>query len=305
MTAPTGHIRNPRATRGGAPAQWAPGTIRREITDFADLDAILRDLAAAGVRRLVIEGGDGTVREVLSRAPEIWAGAPPDYAIVKAGNTNLIARQVGAVTPAALDPGRLRRRETPLLTVIRAGARPLRGFILGAGAYEKATTLAQREIALRHGPQVALAVLRALMRPEIRAANRIGFAPGAAPGAAAPPEDRLLIAVTSLQGPLIYGLDPFRSGAPATDPATDEATNAGALRWLDIRAGAPRLALGVFFTACGRPRRWMATHYHRGRADQAAITLDGPFVMDGEAFEPGADGGAHVSTRESATFLSA
>ncbi|QIE56908.1 hypothetical protein G5B40_16565 [Pikeienuella piscinae] len=257
------------------------------------LDAALAEMRAAGVRRLVVEGGDGTVREVMSRAFTLWAGSPPEFAILAAGNSNLIARSAGRIEEADLDrliaANGARRRALAVLRVARARAPEIRGFVLGAGAYVAATRLAREEIGARHGPQIVLAVLRLLRSKALRAPSSIGFGCDGAPDE---PRQRMLVGLTSLPGALIYGLEPFWGGGD------------GAIRWLDIAADAPRLMLAAPFVAFGAPRRWMRGGYESGRAARATLALDAPFVMDGEEFEAGADGRIEVTAAESATFLS-
>lgn len=290
MSSPIGHIRNRAATRAARGAPAAAGAVLREPDSFAGLEAALAEFREAQVSTLLIEGGDGTVREVVSRAFRIWSGAPPPFAIRATGNTNLIARSAGRAPEGPLSPDRLRQRALPVLKAARAGAEPMRGFILGAGAYEAATRIAREEIGARHGLQVALAVLRLLRAPALRGPFPIGFSAGeAAPG----PEPRMLVALTSLPGALIFGLSPFWGGG------------AGPLRFLDIAASPPRLALAAPFVALGRPRRWMAKAYRSGRTATATLALEGAFVMDGEPFAPGSDGLVRLSAAETATFLSA
>lgn len=303
-----GHIRNRRATRAkrGGDRPDA-GVLRREPETLAALETALREMAAAGVRRLAVEGGDGTVRETLTMAFDIWPeGGAPDFAIVAAGNTNLIARSAGRIDRAAIaglaaaSGDALRRIALPVLKVERRGERTLRGFIMGAGAYETATRIAQEEIAARHGPQVMLAVLRLLRNPALRRPREIGFGvdgdggdsgDGGDGGGGGAPIARVLVGLTSLPGPLIYGLEPFWGGG------------SGPIRWLDVRGGAPRLALAAPFVAFGRPRRWMREHYFSGRAETVTLDPGGPFVLDGEAFDPGAARDVGIDARETAVFL--
>ena len=175
MTLVTGHIRNEKATQRARADGPPPGDIVRTPTSFTELDAALTEMRDAQVTRLIINGGDGTVREVLSRAPGIWGNIPlPDYVISPSGNTNLIARKVGGATGRDLralcrsSPVTPRRRTIRLLTVHRTGERTLRGAILGVGAYEVATRVAREDISARHGAQVALAVLKLLVSEEMR-----------------------------------------------------------------------------------------------------------------------------------------
>lgn len=291
MSSPIGLIRNRRATRAGVGR--APGSaLLRQPESLAALDAALAEFREAGVAAIVIEGGDGTVREVLSRAFPLWEGAPPPFGVVAAGNTNLVARSAGRLPPEALgrDPSGLRRRALPVLEAARAGRDTLCGFVLGAGAYAAATRWAQEEAGARHGLQVALAVARLLRGPTLRGPFALGFDPE---GGVPVPAPRTLVAATSLPGALIWGLSPFWGGG------------AGPLRWLDVAAEPPRLALAAAFAATGRPRRWMAPHWRSGRTAVAALAPGAEFVMDGEAFPPGEDGLVRLSARRSATFLSA
>ena len=278
-----GHIRNARATSADAAAP-SDAALFRAPEDFAELDAALADMQAAGVDRLVIEGGDGTVREVLSRAPEIWAGRPPEICILPRGNTNLIARKTGGVASAAEATSAEKTTVLPMLKVERAGERPLRGFIMGAGAYETATRIAQEEIAARHGPQVLLAVLRLLTSRALRAGAPIGVGD-------APPAPRMLFALTTLPGSLIFGCEPFWGGA------------GGPIRWLDIDAHPPLLLLSAPFVALGAPQRWMRRAYRSGDAEAIELRLGGDFVLEGERFSPGPDGLLRISAAETATFL--
>lgn len=287
----TGHILNGRATRF-AHTEPVEGVIRRAPKDFASLEEALAEMHAAGVSRLVIDGGDGTIREVLSRAPEIWEGEPPEYAIIPSGNTNLIARSAGVVegedAVARVDAAPItafRRVTLPVLRVERAGRPPLRGFIMGAGAYEAATRVAHEEIAARHGAQVLIAIWKLLTGPRLREGARIGVNGDR-------PRPRMLTACTTLPGSLIYGFEPFWGEGE------------GPIRWLDIDKNPPLLALSAPFVAFGRPTFWMRRAYRSGAASRLELALETDFVLDGECFDPGDDGRVRVFADETATFLS-
>lgn len=299
MSLEVGHIRNRTATRAAAHACSARPTamISRSPENLAALREALKEMKAAGVRRIIIEGGDGTVREILSQALPLWGGAPPEFAICATGNTNLIARSSGRIGVGEMallisEPRKFRRTTVPILKVERSGEAPMRGFMLGAGAYAAATKIAREEIGARHGAQIALAVLKLIRSPRLRASSEIGFAPGASAGAPVAVEPRLLIALTSLPAALIFRFSPFWGGGE------------GPIRWLDIAGDPPRLALAAPFIAFGAPRRWMRNAYRSGRAETATLSLDAPFVLDGEHFAPGADGDVVVSAAETVTFLS-
>lgn len=297
MPRPVGHIRNPFATRNGlavGPAQQ--GVIMRAPEGFDALATSLQEMAEAGVDIVIIDGGDGTVRDVISRAAAIWtkAGlAPPRYAIIAHGNTNLIARSAGQLKRADIarlvdQPTSFRLTELNILQVSRQDHPDLKGFIMGAGAYETATRIAQEELSTRHGAQVIHAVVKLVRNAELRKPSPIGIGFDGQPVHS---EDRTLVGVSTLPGALLYRLQPFWGSGE------------GSLRWLDIAAQPRRLLLAAPFIAFGAPRRWMQEHYKSGRAHRMTLQLRSPFVLDGESFDPGADDLVQLSADETATFL--
>ena len=292
MTMKIGYIRNARSTGGGAPPASDADLLVRAPTDFAELDASLAEMHAAGANILIIDGGDGTIREVLSRAQDIWAGDAPQYAIVASGNTNLIARKTGALPSddpvGAIRSGAMRFTSISIMKVERLDEPPIRGFIMGAGAYATATRIAQEEIASRHGLQVAMTILKLVFSRSLRAGERFSVRHD---DLQAVDEARMLIGLSTLPGKLIFGLEPFWN------------TGAGPIRWLDIAANPPALLLATPFVAFGAPRRWMRRAYRSGSSQMVEMTLNSDLVVDGERFAPGTDGKVRVTAAETATFL--
>ena len=306
-------VRNPNSTRNLRSASGAPDPVPAAVRliDCRTFDELSGGLAAAhsaGAEVILIDGGDGTVREVLSRLPEIWGATLPRVGILPRGNTNLIAREVGALDPPDAVAEVLRRLDTgPPLTLRRrallrldypAGEHPtLRGFILGWGAYAAGTRIAREEIAARGPGQVTLAVLSTLRRALIgaeRRALRRGVATGLSiDGAPMTGAARLIGLATTLQRSLVAGMNPFWGEGP------------GPIRWLDVPAPGHRLALAAPFLALGRPRRWMTrAGYASGRAARIELSLDTPFVMDGETFPPGRSGPMTLTASEEIAFIS-
>lgn len=115
---------------------------------------------AAGCHRVVVAGGDGTVREVagvLARdAPATSAGEPPVLGVVPAGTANLAARGMGVPLAA---PGRAARRAVsgPPRTVdlgqvqLRSsdGATRSLSFLVVVGVGHDARTLAELDPAAK------------------------------------------------------------------------------------------------------------------------------------------------------------
>ncbi len=300
-------VRNPASTENlrGAPAELPDGAHLISVQTLDALGPALSEARDNQIDLLMIDGGDGTIREVLSRLPEIWGSTLPRIALLPRGNTNLIAREVGGLVPGTAGEllDRLAHGQTVstcrryLLRADRAGAAPLRGFILGWGAYAEGTRLAREEIQSRGTGQVALAVLSVLRRTLIGASGRAlrqGIdAPLAPDGRATRPGNSLMGLATTLQRPLVAGLNPFWGDGDQP------------IRWLDVPAPAPYLAVAAPFMAFGRPLNWMHQKgYLSGRSHRIEVMLNHPFVMDGEAFDPPEEGPLVLSAEEEVVFLS-
>lgn len=275
------------------------------------LAAALADFARRGVDLLVVQGGDGTLREVLTALPGAFA-RPPEIAVLPAGKTNLLARALGmggtgrmagagalARLREAAAAGRLRRRELPVLQVRRAGVSdpaPLRGLLFGAGAFTEAKLLAERRLH-RSGIHDRLAVALALGGVALgsmrRGASRLEEgveASLARDGTPGPEGRRFLLLATSLDR-LMLGLWPFADRGE------------GRVNWLDVAAPPRRLPAALWAARRGWPRPWMEeAGYRSGRATHLAIGLRDPFVLDGELFEPGPEG-VELSASERVAFV--
>ena len=153
------------ATRGeGAPARVRIGVIynpRSHRNKGQDLDCIkhpdimvlqpesrtliadaLAELAAAGVDYLIINGGDGTVRDVLTFGQKVFVDHWPVMAVLPKGKTNALNVDLGAPDDwsmadaiAAWDDGRRVVRRPVAVTREGEDCPAILGFILGGGAY--------------------------------------------------------------------------------------------------------------------------------------------------------------------------
>src|SRR4029453_18240280 len=95
----TGVIYNPRSRRNRAAAipARAPGGLWVEAPRNREaLDEALAHFAQAGVELLVVDGGDGTVREGVTRAPTHFHTSLPTLAVLPSGKTNALALDLGA-----------------------------------------------------------------------------------------------------------------------------------------------------------------------------------------------------------------
>jgi hypothetical protein len=303
-----GMINNPRSHGHGRRGAEADDMAAREAgvvvvepdTRAALLDA-LRMFAELDVRLVVVRGGDGTLRDVLTALPFAYGGNPPELALLPSGNTNLAARalRLGGLERNALhrllaavrgEPGApaLRRVDCPVLEVrwpAEARRRPVRGLLLGAAAFSDGKKLADGAVhgrGIHNGLAVALTVAVSVLMslfgrgPSVRGEPMTLQPDGQTLSGAA--ERQFLLLVTALPR-LMLGLWPFWGEGK------------GALSWLTVSAPTRKLWAMLPLALLRRARRLLRSHGIRSaRADRIRLRLSEPFVLDGDFFEPGPDG---------------
>lgn len=145
---------------------------------FDDLPETMHGLARNGIRRICIEGGDGTVVAVLSACLAPGTGFdtdPPEFAVVAGGSTNLAHEIIGlrARTPQAIHDcltryTTARVQQTALHVTSEALPYPQIGFLLSTGALPRVMLYVQHEM---HGEgnrgnlPILSAILRFLVAP--------------------------------------------------------------------------------------------------------------------------------------------
>jgi hypothetical protein len=249
----------------------------------AELDAALASFAAQGVDALVINGGDGTVRDVLSASARHFVKGLRRIAVLPSGKTNALAADLGipkdwteGAAIAALRSGRVVQRSPVRIT--RDAGSELQGFIIGAGAFVRATTLAQQTHrfgafnGLAVGLSVAGAVIQTLFggsASDWRQGTQMRIALPDAPLATG--AKYVLFASTLEHLPL--GIRPF--GVP----------RAG-LKLLTIDAHPKRLA-AILPALLGGHDLPAVGGYRRDDTDRVDLFVDGDIIVDGETFVGG------------------
>jgi len=302
-----GVVRNPmsHANIGRADGPSTPDAVL--LVEPATTEALEQDLQAfaqCGVSLLVIDGGDGTIRDVLSLASRVFGEAMPLIALIPSGKTNVLAIDLGVPTDwtlaqamaAAKSQTAVIKHRAPLEVSWDDGRPSLRGFVFGLGAFVRATSLAQNvhKAGAFHSIAVAMSVLGALVgtvmggkRDQWRAGVPLCLA---IDGEETRTADRFIVLATTLKR-LPFGVKPF--GPPREG-----------LKFLDVDAP-PRGLPGAFpALLAGKDSAWTPRNgYRRGDASKLRITTDQPLVVDGDVYEGGC--GVTVTLAPTLRFLAA
>lgn len=312
-----GLITNPlsRANRkSGGVAARIEGDKSISISHPRNHDQLVADLqrfAHDGVDLIAIDGGDGTIRDVLSNIDHAYKSAWPRIALLPSGKTNVIAGQVGHFGPgytgwqhlmAARDAGTLGRNVTELsaLEISRPNGDTAiqRGFLLGFAAFTDGVRMANEKIhpmGIAKGLAVAMVIGGVLRRALVNSFKSNGYSGEAATvevdGVSVNGSRHFLIVASTLDR-LTLGLRPFWD------------LGQGPINWLDVAAPPKRTFWGVVNLALGKRKPWMMQQgYAGGRTHAIEVHCDAPFVLDGEVYP--SHGRVNITTTRPIGFLSA
>jgi hypothetical protein len=270
-----------------------PGIHHREAVTPAELNAVLAGFSAREVDLLVVNGGDGTAQAVLTAlyGRSVFL-RPPVLALLRAGTTSMLARDVGVSgkPSAALakirvwsnDTGRNGQsiHERPVLKVRQeADGEPVCGMFFGSGAIVRGIELCHGSVnpkgvrgELMPGLIMARLVLAYLTgNDKLLPATDMGIRLDEGPVLQNP---YLLVLISTLDR-LFLGLHPFWGGEAAP------------LHFTAVKAKPSYVLRNLPFLLRGRrtatvsPENGFVSHNVR------QITLDfrGRFTLDGELFE--------------------
>ena len=177
-----GVIRNPRSFRnkGLAPDQSARAEVITEATaKRKELFEVLARFASAGIDYLVIDGGDGTVRDVLTCGASAFGDDWPPLIVMPKGKTNALAADLGLPQEWNLDralkcaeAGSFARRHPMVIAEADDPQARVQGFMLGAGVFTRSISLGQS--AHRWGAFNSLAVAGIPLVTALGIASAIG-----------------------------------------------------------------------------------------------------------------------------------
>lgn len=261
----------------------------------ADLRKTLAEFKARGVDLIVVAGGDGTVRDVLTCGGPLWKERAPAIAVLPKGKTNALAIDLGIGTDTSVADvidawrdGRITPR--PAIEISRpdeAGA-PVRGFLFGAGIFVSATDLAQttHRFGAFNNVAVALSMLGSIANVAFgfgdsgwRDGKRISIAapdvPPATLGMEAVGTRNRLIMLVSTMHRLPLGVRPF-------------GRERGGMKLLATETPIPHFVVNFWRTIRGGDDAMLArSGIHRLDAKQFDIDVEDGFVLDGEVFPGG------------------
>lgn len=277
-----------------------PNVLVAEPAGSGDLLRILTDFKSRGIELLVINGGDGTVRDVLTCGLSVWGGTWPELAVLPRGKTNALNVDLGA--PAdwtvagvikAFENGQRIQRRGIMMTPIAANsalskAAPLMGFILGAGAFTTGIKVGQDAHrlgafnSLAVGVTTAWGVFQALFGTKRNRWRRgIGMklllGPDRKPlphsGFGDPSLRWILVASTLGRLPVNMKLfGPYHEG----------------LRIVVMDKARRRLLAMIPAVLAGKAPAWVTrAGVHFAQASEFELTLEDEFILDGEIFPAG------------------
>ena len=264
--------------------------------DRSALPDALADFAARGIDLLVINGGDGTVRDVLTCGASIFGDDWPAIAVLPKGKTNALTVDLGVPADWSLQSAidayekgrRVKRRPIKVTPLNQDDTSRVLGFILGAGAFTTATNAGQsaHRLGAFNSMAVGVTMIWVVMqwlfasranpwRRGSRMAIRLGAqkAPMAHSGHGDPDWRQLLFASTLEELPAgIKPFGPMRKGLKLA--VLDQISRRATLSVPSVLRGktSPRL----------RERG-----IHQISVPHFSLAIDDPFILDGEAFPAG------------------
>lgn len=292
-----GVIRNMRSHRQSpALPDWSGrATLLVETPEKrSELQDVLAQFAERRVDYIVVVGGDGTVRDVLTCGAGYFGESWPPLIVVPSGKTNALAVDLGLPARWTLEEaleaiagGRIEQRRALIVAQRDNTDARVQGFVFGAGAYASAIHLGQRahEKGAFNNLAVAVTVLWAFLQTVFGKAENV-WRRGTAmrvcddagrelphSGFGRPDERHLIFASTLTRFPA--GIRPFGNLGEGLRAAVIDNTNRGLLLRIPL----------VFRGLISERLRHFG--YHVIEAEALQLDISERFILDGEAFPAG------------------
>lgn len=296
-----GAIHNPRSHRNvkGGPVTVSDDAVMTVIPNTqGELDEALIRFAADGVDYLAIDGGDGTIRDVLTRGARHFGDHWPELIILPNGKTNALALDLGIPDGWNLvdalkaigggSPVRRVTRHPLLLEKAEEASSQHMGFLFGAGVFNAAINTGQ--MAHRFGAFQSFAIAVTALSGLGQAFFGLGkgawrqLAPmkirddvtgEEVPHSGHVSHDLRYFAGFSTLENFPLGMQPF-------------GRNSSGLRYLVLDAALRKVIMRLPALLAGMEGPHLAgLGVHRGKGEAFDLELGDTFILDGEAFEPG------------------
>lgn len=289
-------IANPRSHRiKHRPLSVPDGVVLAQPRTRPELRQTLADFARDGVRLLIVAGGDGTVRDVLTCGDNLWGEHRPDFGVLPCGKTNALAIDLGVPDDWTIADlvAAWRDGQTTTRSPIEI-ARPdedrsekhgrVLGFLFGAGAFVDATELAQttHRFGAVNNLAVAMSILAAIASTIFgkadsrwRRGKRIALGFSETEGAM-PCRDatRFIMVATTMRSVPMTG-----KGLAGTGPG---------IKTLVVDAPPVRIVRNfVKFVRGAYGPAMQRDGLYRVDVREIAVDLEGGFILDGERFPGG------------------
>ncbi|MXP26394.1 diacylglycerol kinase [Altererythrobacter indicus] len=296
-----GAIHNPRSHRNvkNGPVTVSDDTVLTVLPNTqGELDQALARFAAEGVDYLAIDGGDGTIRDVLTRGARLFGDQWPELIILPNGKTNALALDLGirdgwslADAMKAIGEGGVSRRVTrhPLLLEKADGTGSQHmGFLFGAGVFNAAIETGQ--MAHRFGAFQSFAIGVTALSGLAQAL--FGFGKGAWRQLASMQiRDDVTGEEIPHSGHVAHDLRYFAGFSTLENfPLRMQpfGRNSSGLRYLVLDAALRKVIMRLPALLAGMEGPHLAgLGVHRGKGEAFDLELGEKFILDGEAFEPG------------------
>lgn len=294
-----GIVRNPRSHRNknhAAEMADCSNILTETPRTREELHHVLAGFARRGIDYLVVDGGDGTVRDVLTCGAAIFGNDWPRMIVLPKGKTNALTVDLGLPNEwslteamAAARDGRIVERCPLRVSPADGSGGCVQGFILGTGAFALGTEAGQE--AHRRGAfnsfAVGLTILWAMIQTlfggsrtpwrsctPTRITDRETAASLPHSGRGRADERFMTIATTFEKFPL--GVRPFgRNPAPGLKLAVID----WPVRWIVLLLPAILFGFSARFLERNGARRFAVS--------DVEFDLGGSFILDGEAFPAG------------------